>query len=311
MNPNHSLHRAALCLLCLLCFLAESLRAQDVLPCCVLPDAAGEDCDTLALFAERTDTLPVPALEFPAAFGRVGENVLTDSVGILNPFWEKIRQQCLGLSDDTLHIVHVGDSHVRGRYFPRAAGEALAQAFKAVKYTDVGVNGAFCVSFTRPDRVARVRALHPDLLILSFGTNESHNTRYNSMLHLRQMGQLVRLLRDCLPGVPLLMTTPPGSYVRSGRRGRSRTYRVNPRTETVVNTIRRFADAQGVALWDVYHILGGRERACANWLEAGLMRPDRIHFRKEAYVWQGKLLSQALLKAYNDYVEYVSTSAAH
>lgn len=46
------------------------------------------------------------------------ENVLTDSLGILNPFWEKLRLSRLGASADTLRIVHVGDSHIRGHIFP-------------------------------------------------------------------------------------------------------------------------------------------------------------------------------------------------
>lgn len=55
---------------------------------------------------------------FSAAFRQMKENVLTDSLGILNPFWEKLRLSRLGASADTLRIVHVGDSHIRGHIFP-------------------------------------------------------------------------------------------------------------------------------------------------------------------------------------------------
>ena len=68
--------------------------------------------------------------------------------------------------------------------------------------------------------------------------------------------------------------------------------------------IKRFADDNGLAVWDMYHILGGRRRACLNWQEAGLMRPDHIHYLAPAYELQGQLFYQALIKAYNDYVEY-------
>ena len=46
--------------------------------------------------------------------------------------------------------------------------------------------------------------MKPELLILSFGTNESHNRRYNVNLHYNQMDELVKLLRDSLPDVPIL-----------------------------------------------------------------------------------------------------------
>lgn len=48
------------------------------------------------------------------------------------------------------------------------------------------------VLLPRLDRIADM-ALHPDLLILSFGTN-SHNRRYSNA-HYRQMGDLVRMSR--------------------------------------------------------------------------------------------------------------------
>ena len=148
---------------------------------------------------QRTDILPVPLIALPAAFRQLGGNELIDSVGILKPFWEKLRMLRLGIATDTIRIVHMGDSHIRGHIFPETTGGRLQQTFGALSYTDVGINGAFCVTFTRPERVADIAALRPDLVILSFGTNESHNRRYNSMLHYRQMDELVRMLRDRRP----------------------------------------------------------------------------------------------------------------
>ena len=281
----------------------RSLHAQDTLPGSLSCHAVGTDCDTLCLYFQRTDTVAVPLITFPAAFQQLKKNVLIDSLGILNPFWEKLRLSRLGASTDTLRIVHVGDSHIRGHIFPRTTGELMQNTFGTISYTDVGINGAFCTTFTRPDRVADIAALHPDLLILSFGTNESHNRRYNTMLHYRQMDDLVRMLREKLPNVPMLMTTPPGSY-ESFRQRRRRTYKINPRTAVAVQTIRCYADENGLAVWDMYEILGGVRRACLNWQEAGLMRPDHVHYLPDGYRLQGELFYQALLKAYNDYVEY-------
>ena len=96
----------------------------------------------------------------------------------------------------------------------------------------MGVNGATCLTFTHPGRIADIAAMKPELLILSFGTNESHNRRYNVNLHYNQMDELVKLLRDSLPDVPILLTTPPGSYESFRQRRRKRTYAINPRTVT-------------------------------------------------------------------------------
>lgn len=284
-------------------FMMQKLHAQDILPSYHRPYAAAPDCDTLRIYGQRTDAVPVPLISFPASFRKLGENTLADSLGILNPFWEKLRLLRLGASTDTVRVVHVGDSHIRGHIFPRTTGSLMQQSFGALSYTDIGINGAFCVTFTRPDYIEEIAALHPDLVILSFGTNESYDRRYNPLSHYRQMDDLVRMLRDSLSGVPMLMTTPPGSYdsFRQRRRGR-RTYSINSRTVIAVQTIHKYADESGLAVWDVYTILGGARRACLNWQEAGLMRPDHVHYTADGYVLQGELFYQALLKAYNEYV---------
>lgn len=288
---------------CLLCLYCRMLCAQDALPPAANTSLALSRQDTLLLRCQHTDTLALPSICYPAAFRHLRANELADSIGILHPFWEKLRLLRTGASTDTVRIVHIGDSHIRGHIFPRTAGEELQQRFGALTYTDMGINGAFCTTFTRPDRVAAIARLKPDLLILSFGTNESHNRRYNATLHYRQLDDLVRLLRDSLPHVPMLLTTPPGSYESQRLRGRRRTYRVNPRTETTVRTLCRYADDNGLAVWDLYGILGGASRACLNWQEAHLMRPDHVHYLPDGYRLQGELLSEALLKAYNAYVE--------
>lgn len=296
--------RLTICCVVLLLFPLSGMYGQDALPVSPLSDAGIANSDTLLLYSQRTDTIKVPPIQFPTAFQQLRENELIDSVGILNPFWEKLRMNRLGLSTDTIRIVHVGDSHIRGHIFPRTTGELMQKTFGTLAYTDDGINGAFCVTFTRPDRIAEIAAMHPDLLILSFGTNESHSRSYNSMVHYRQMDDLVRMLRDSLPDVPMLMTTPPGSYESTRIRRRRRSYSINPRTVIAAQTIREYADANGLAVWDMYETLGGIRRACLNWQEAGLMRPDHVHFMPEGYRLQGELLYQAFIKAYNDYVDY-------
>lgn len=249
------------------------------------------------------DTVSVK-VTFPVAFRGVGRNEIIDSLGVLTPILERLRLVQNGSSEDTVRIVHIGDSHIRGHIFPRTTGARLTETFGAVSYTDMGVNGATCLTFTHPDRIAAIAALKPELLVLSFGTNESHNRKYNSNVHYRQMEELLGLLRDSLPNVPILLTTPPGSYESFRQRRRRRTYAVNPRTVTAVNTIHDFARRHKLVVWDMYNIVGGSLRACKNWIDAGLMRPDHVHYLPEGYTLQGELLYEAIIKAYNEYVSH-------
>ncbi len=227
-----AVRRRALCCLVWLLVAVQAVRAQDAVPPRPVPDKTTAAADTLPARSMRTDTVAPVRPAYPAAFRQPGDNVLTDGRGVLDPFWEQLRLRRIGIAADTLRIVHIGDSHIRGHVFPRTAGEAMQRDFGAVGYTDVGIDGASCITFARPDRVARIAALHPDLLILSFGTNESHNRRYDPMTHYAQMDELVRMLRERLPQVPMLMTTPPGSYESFRQSRRRRSYKVNPRTGT-------------------------------------------------------------------------------
>ena len=202
-------------------------------------------------------------------------------------------------TNDILRVLHVGDSHIRGHILPRTTGDSLQLAIGRLTYSDMGINGATCETFSTPERIRDIQAEDPDLLILSFGTNESHNRGYNALRHYQQMETFVRMLRTALPGVPILMTTPPGSY-----QGRRRAYSLNPRTAIAVQTIHRFAHDNGIAVWDLFTIMGGGRRACLNWQSAKMMRPDHVHYTVEGYVFQGQLLYHAIVKAYNDYVGF-------
>lgn len=280
-----------------------SVQAQDALPLCPQMDKGTMACKPMSGSGALEDTISLK-VSFPTAFKGVGENEIKDSLGVLTPILEHLRLLQNRISEDTIRIVHIGDSHIRGHIFPRTTGARLAETFGAVFYTDMGVNGATCLTFTHPNRIADIAALKPELLILSFGTNESHNRRYNANVHYRQMEELLGLLRDSLPDIPVLLTTPPGSYDSFRRRHRRRTYVVNPRTATAANTICKFASRHKLAVWDMYNVVGGSPRACKNWTDAGLMRPDHVHYLPEGYTLQGELLYEAIIKAYNKYVSH-------
>ena len=277
-------------------FSLSELAAQDRIPACPPPGKKQKTIKPLREMNWANDTVSVQ-FSFPAAFRGMGRNEIVDSIALLTPVFERLRQVRAGLSEDTVRIVHIGDSHVRGHIYPQTT-------FGAVSYIDKGVNGATCLTFTHPDRIAEIAALKPELLILSFGTNESHNRRYNVNVHYNQMDELVKLLQDSLPNVSILLTTPPGSYESFRQRRRRRTYAVNPRTATASETIRRYAKEHRLLVWDMYDVVGGKRRACVNWTEAKLMRPDHVHYLPEGYILQGNLLYQALINAYNDYVSH-------
>lgn len=309
MTTDVLMKRSNWLLLVVICFtfcVGSCLKvvSQDSIPSGSPWDMRMKKIKSVREISQVADTISVQVI-FPQVFREMGKNEIVDSIRLLPPFFERLRQVRAGLSEDTVQIVHLGDSHVRGQIYPRTVGTRLTETFGAITYTDFGVNGATCLTFTSPDRMAEITALQPDLLILSLGTNESHNRQYDANAHYNQMEDFISLLRDSMPVVPIILTTPPGSYDSSRqRRRKKRTYSINPRTATAAGTIRRFADDHHLLVWDMYDVVGGSRRACKNWTEAGLMRPDYVHYLPEGYVLQGNLLYEALIKAYNDYVAH-------
>ena len=289
--------------------------AQDVLPECPKPDKHSSPVYPSHEMKQLMQFVSVDS-PMPAVFRNTTENELTDPAGSLHPFWEK-----LGALDRPLRIVHIGDSHVRGHVFPyvmrcsleddfgskavenipvtyQTSGIARETGSNGVVYHILGVNGAPCQSFSTPEHIRQIADLHPDLVILSFGTNEAHGRRYNASEHTAAMNYLIEELKASCPDVAFLMTTPPGAYVRNGRRGKI----INPRTPLVVENELKFAREHGIAIWDMYDIVGGKQRACLNWNAANMYQRDKIHFTHEGYTLQGLLLHEAFIKAYNHYV---------
>lgn len=290
-------------------------HAQDVLPDCPQPDKHSSPVYPSREMKQLMRFIPVDS-PMPATFRGTEANELTDPAGSLYPFWEK-----LSVLDRPLRIVHIGDSHVRGHVFPyimrccleddfgskavenipvtyQTSGIARETGSNGVIYHILGINGATCQSYSTPENIRRITELHPDLVILSFGTNEAHGRRYNAAEHTEAMKHLTDALKAACPDVVFLMTTPPGAYVRNGRKGKI----INPRTPLVVENELRFARQYGIAVWDMYHIVGGKQRACLNWSAARMYQRDKIHFTYEGYRLQGLLLHEAFIKAYNNYV---------
>ncbi len=300
---------------CLTVLVAMPGYAQDVLPECPKPDKHSSPVYPSHEMKQLMQFVSVDS-PMPAVFRNTTENELTDPAGSLHPFWEK-----LGALDRPLRIVHIGDSHVRGHVFPyvmrccleddfgskavenipvtyQTSGIARETGSNGVVYHILGVNGATCQSFSTPEHIRQIADLHPDLVILSFGTNEAHGRRYNASEHTAAMNYLIEELKASCPDVAFLMTTPPGAYVRNGRRGKI----INPRTPLVVENELKFAREHGIAIWDMYDIVGGKQRACLNWNAAKMYQRDKIHFTHEGYTLQGLLLHEAFIKAYNHYV---------
>ncbi len=242
---------------------------------------------------------------FPSSFRNTHSNELIDGSS-LQPVFKKLK------AGKTVKVMHIGDSHVRGNYLPRTLGSTLEGYFPRIEFAYYGINGACARRFYENDMIQRVAAEHPDLVVLSFGTNEAHAYSIDERVHAETMQLLTQRIKERCPGVSFLFTTPPGSYItnRTGSyttgKGRyKKTHYTTSKvpnianTEKVARSIVSFCHSNRYAVWDIFTIAGGHS-APSNWSGAGLMAVDQIHYQAQGYILQGKLLGEAIFKAYSN-----------
>ena len=176
-------------------------------------------------------------------------------------------------------------------------GFQLRNGKAGILYHSIGVNGAMYVNYTEEDYVRQLVSLKPSLLIISLGTNETFGRRFSSEEFSGQIKAFLSLVKKESPNTAILLTTPPECYKRVWV-NKKRTYARNTNTERAARTIRKVAQEESVACWDLFTITGGKN-SCRKWYNARLMNRDRIHFKKEGYQEQGTLLFQALIDSYN------------
>lgn len=262
-------------------------------------------------------------IRLPYSFRGTRTNELTDGESLDSFFYQ------LYLGEQRMRVLQIGDSHVRGNVLPNTLGQALRDAFgglqlegvdadaspqpdSGVIFDYIGINGAHASRFTENDMLERIADFHPDLVIISFGTNEAHGN-FDEATHGITLQALVDGIRAQRQDIAIILTTPPGSYIatKSGRRWRDRRGRwhsntvhaPNHRTERVAANIARFGHEHHLAVWNLFEIAGGDTYAYTNWRNAGLMQTDQIHYTVQGYELQGNLLGQAIIKAYQTYTE--------
>ena len=242
-----------------------------------------------------------------------------------NLLYANVLQPCsriLASGERPLRVLHIGDSHVAGKYFPTAVKETLTQVFgqagegkdslpgKGIEFQYIGSNGATSSRFLSDSYMNRFAAFAPDLIILSLGTNEAHGMSYRESVHTQQLDKFFERLNKACPNAAIVLTTPPGDYlstsyvtrIRASRKSKRyvrrvrHTSRPNPMSSRCAKLIASYGKEHSMAVWDLFTIAGGEQAAQRNWVAARLMRADRIHFEAAGYKLHGRLLGNALAK---------------
>jgi len=156
-------------------------------------------------------------------------------------------------------------------------------------YHNIGTVGSMAVDFNSNILFfEQLPILLPDLVIISFGTNES----YNSISVERFIGQMelfIKNIKIFCHNVPILVTTPPISLLKHKR--------FNTYILEYTNALLR---KENVALWDLYSFtkkpMGAEENIAATKISK-----DYVHYTAEGYIDQGTALANDILNEYKYY----------
>ena len=167
-------------------------------------------------------------------------------------------------------------------------GFYISNGKNGVVYNSLGVNGAEYRHYNEAKYFAeQSQALTPDLIIISLGTNEAANLKFDELTFYNQIDKLVNDLQNYNPNASILLTTPADNY----RKRRHTNTIINRVSQTIVN----YCNEHNMPYWDLYKISGGYKSA-KHWKKYHLFAKDFLHYSRQGYEVQGTLLYNALMK---------------
>ncbi len=163
------------------------------------------------------------------------------------------------------------------------------------RYHAMGVNGAKTSSFNRCSMLEhQLKFLNPDLVILSLGTNDTHDSSFTAENYFNSYDTLIKTIKRVNPEVAIIITVPNNSYVRKNME--------NKNLELAEQAIKDLCIKHNAVYWNFYRIMGGSKSAYT-WYKNGIMKKDLVHFNREGYWIKGDLFYKAFINSYKNYVE--------
>ena len=252
------------------------------------PAGSPFSCDRILLLGESEGFLPTwagPPSACPSSEFKPG-------VGWEFTLCEQVQEVRFALVVDSLHAP---DSAVTRRAF-HLHGAILGSAGQhGVVWHELGVNGASTAGFLRAEGFAPTLAeLGPELVIFGLGINDAHGpvSGFDAAAFEKRYDQLISSVKTSAPNAAVLLLTNTDSAYK----GRS-----NPNAEAVRDAMFRLGERHGVAVFDQYRAMGGRG-SIQRWRSTGFAQSDLIHFTSDGYRMLARLLFDALLAGWGDFV---------
>ncbi len=170
-------------------------------------------------------------------------------------------------------------------------GLVAEQLTPGVAYDVLGLNGARAnrmLGWNQTDFADVLQERNPDLVILSYGTNEVTDGDWSSLGYQRVLTQVLSALRKALPRTSILIYGPPD---------RSDVPLAAKRMAAMNESHRLAALNHDAAFWSSFEAMGGAG-SMNSWLRKGLAQNDRVHLTSAGYSRMGDIFFADLMRAY-------------
>ena len=160
---------------------------------------------------------------------------------------------------------------------------------RGISYHKFGVAGSTLKQFVNntPLFMEQFRALKPNLLIVSLGTNDSYIDTLNEPKLVHEVRMFTEKLSRSSTKTAVLFTTAPDTKYDDRRPTRL------TETNRIIRTIA--LENPAIALWDLHQIMGG-DGSVDDWIKKNYMIFDHLHFTTAGYKLQGELFMEAFWK---------------
>ncbi|WP_371514486.1 LysM peptidoglycan-binding domain-containing protein [Capnocytophaga sp. oral taxon 878] len=175
-------------------------------------------------------------------------------------------------------------------------GIVLENNHNGIIYHTIGVNGAHFSDYNKSSRFfEQIKALSPDLIVISLGTNETFG-RMSAERYDAEVTKFIETIRSSYGQCPILLTTPPPSLYKKKN--------PNPLCMEYANTLIDNSVKANYGVFDLYRALGGNE-AMTRFIQEKLIADDRVHYTRDGYLEQGSLFYDALMSNYKNYKQQI------
>ena len=170
-----------------------------------------------------------------------------------------------------------------------------------IAYTESGINGAAVPSWLRCESFMEElgRLCPPDLVIFGIGINDANTSsaKFSAETFKANYRELINNILKVNPNAALLFLTNNDCWLRVGRRR----HVFNANGPVVEQAMTELAGEFNGAVFNQFQVMGGLGSS-SEWVAAGLMNRDHIHFLSSGYRLMADIIYNAFVQDYNDYL---------